>query len=384
MANKFKVPNLTFIGANALEDAEEEICKLGKRAFVVIGRSMIRQGHLEKLQAILERNGIVVSTFCDIVTEPSDVDVSKGAALYQQSHSDFIIGFGGGSQLDAAKAIAVVVTSKDKISSYVGKNIDAKLPPIVAIPSTAGTGSETTQFTIITDTKTQVKMLIKGDSLMPSIAIVDPLFSLQTPRNVTVSTGLDALTHAIEAFTSRKAFAQSDLFARSAIKRIFNYLPEVIEDGSNILVREQMAFAAYEAGVSFSNSSVTIVHGMSRPIGALFHVPHGLSNAMLLKDCLAYVVDGAYPKFAELAQAIKIKDEMESEKQAALKFIAAVDQLCNLCKVPSLSEYGIDKVAYFNAITKMAKDAIASGSPANTQKVVDEADLVSIYTHLWK
>lgn len=384
MANKLKLPTITVIGKNALNEAEDTICKLGKSAFVVAGKSMIRQGHLDLLTTLLQKNEISVTVFSEISGEPTDIDINKGVELYRKNNADFIIGFGGGSQLDAAKAIGILVCNPEPISNYVGKMISDSLPPLVEIPSTAGTGSEATQFTIITDTKTQVKMLLKGDSLMPTVAVIDPIFSLQTPRKVTVSTGLDALTHAVEAFTSRKAFEESDIFALSAIKRIFNYLPKVLENGDDISAREQMAIAAYEAGVSFSNSSVTIVHGMSRPIGALFHVPHGLSNAMLLKDCLEYVVDGAYQQFAELAREIGVSDKSENDQQAAENFISAVAKLCELCEVPTLKEYGINKTEYFDAMEKMASDAIASGSPANTRKEIFETDIICIYSQLWK
>lgn len=384
MANKLKLPTVTVIGENALNEAEDTLCRLGKSAFIVAGRSMIRQGHINSLTMLLKKNGISVTVFSEISNEPTDEDINKGIALYLEHNADFIIGFGGGSQLDAAKAIGLLVNNPAPISDYFGKEIPNKLPPLVEIPSTAGTGSEATPFTIITDTKTQVKMLLKGNVLMPTLAIIDPLFSLQTPRNVSVSTGLDALTHAVEAFTSKKAFSESNIFAVSAIKRIFTYLPKVLADGNDITAREQMAIAAYEAGVSFSNSSVTIVHGMSRPIGALFHIPHGLSNAMLLKDCLEYIADGAYPQFAELAREIGVSDSSENDKQATEKFINAVDELCRLCEVPSLQEYGISKIKYFNSKEKMANDAIASGSPANTRKNISATDVVQIYNQLWK
>ena len=165
---------------------------------------------------------------------------------------------------------------------------------MIAIPTTAGTGSEATMFTIITDTANNVKMLLKGACLIPDLAIIDPVFSISTPKSVTTSTGVDALCHAIEAYTSRKAQPFSDIFALSAIKRIFSNLPIVYEEPDNLEARKEMALAATEAGIAFNNSSVTLVHGMSRPIGALFHVPHGLSNAMLLERCMYFVLRCRY------------------------------------------------------------------------------------------
>src|SRR5574344_228227 len=182
--------------------------------------------------------------------------------------------------------MGVLLTNGGNLSDFSGRSIENPIPPLVAIPTTAGTGSEATKFTVITDTKKDIKMLLKGDPLIPKLAIVNYEFGISAPKKVTAATGLDALTHAVEAFTSRKANPITDDIAISAIKRIVKYLPIAYQDGDNKIAREQMAIASLEAGVCINNSSVTLVHGMSRPIGALFHVPHGMSNAMLLCTCL--------------------------------------------------------------------------------------------------
>ena len=383
MANKFRLPEVTFIGENALAAAEEEIAKLGKKALIVAGRSMIRQGHVSAIQEMLERHSVGSAVFSDIPGEPTDRMIEEGHKVYQKEGCDFIIGIGGGSPLDSAKAVGILATSGGRISDYNGKVVCEKLPPVVAIPSTAGTGSEATPFTIVTDTEHDIKMLLKGDPLMPKVAVVDPAFSKETPKSVTVATGLDALTHAVESYTSKKAFPESDIFAISAIKRIFKYLPVAVSDGSNAKAREEMATAAYEAGISFANSSVTVVHGMSRPIGALFHVPHGISNAMLLKECLSYVADGAYERFADMARAIGLPDSSDSDEALTSKFIEEITKLCTFCEVPTLEEYGIDREAFFANVEKMAQDALDSGSPGNTRKLLSKEDLISIYKKLW-
>lgn len=211
---------------------------------------------------------------CDCInTEPTDTMIAEGLEVYQKNGCDCLIGIGGGSPLDAMKAIAVGTTSSALLASYMGKEISGVIPPMAAIPTTAGTGSEVTKFTIITNTKTDVKMLLKGEVLLPKLAIVDASLSESTPQSVTAATGLDALTHAIEAYTSKQAQPLTDALAISAAKRIFRYLPLAYQDGKNREAREEMAAAALEAGICINNSSVTIVHGMSRPIGALFHVP---------------------------------------------------------------------------------------------------------------
>jgi alcohol dehydrogenase class IV len=194
---------------------------------------------------------------------------------------------------------------------------------------------------------------------------------------------MDALTHAIEAYTSRKGNPLTDMYALSAIKRIFTYLPRAYDDGNNLVAREEMTIAAFEAGVCINNASVTLVHGMSRPIGALFHVPHGISNAMLIKECLAYVMDGCYERFAAISRAIGSADNESDDKEAAEAFIKKLSELCNHLKIPTLKEYGIKKDEFDRVADKMAQDAMASGSPANTIKNVSKEDLLIIYNKLW-
>ena len=226
-------------------------------------------------------------------------------------------------------------------------------------------------------------MLLKGDVLVPKLAIVDSSFTVGAPKSVTSATGLDALTHAVEAYTSRKAFSMTDTLAVSAVKRIMKYLPIAYREPDNSLAREQMSIAALEAGICINNSSVTIVHGMSRPIGALFHVPHGMSNAMLLKECLSFAVSGAYEKFANLGRETGVASDSDSDETAAEKFIDSLQSICDVCEIPTLEQYGIDRDEYNSKISKMATDAVASGSPANTVKEVTVDDCIEIYKKLY-
>ena len=206
---------------------------------------------------------------------------------------------------------------------------------------------------------------------------------MTAPPKITAATGLDALCHAVEAYTSRKAQTLSDTFALSAVKRIFQYLPIAFRDGKNEEARVQMSVAALEAGIAFNNSSVILIHGMSRPIGALFHVAHGLSNAMLMKECLSFALEGAYDRFADLGRAIGAADGADSAETASAKFQAAVVALTEELETPTLAEFGIDKEAFFNVIEKMAYDAMESGSPQNTQKEITQADIEQMYKNLW-
>lgn len=383
MAREFIVPGQIITGSGALNMAEETLKGLGKKALIVTDKVMIQLGNCAKVEAALKNQGLDYAIYSEIVGEPTDIMIENGLKAYKEEGCDFLVALGGGSPIDSMKAIGSLVVNGGNISDYMGKIIDVEMPPLVAIPTTAGTGSEATQFTIITDTKKDIKMLLKGKVLMPSLAIIDPQFTMTAPPKITAATGLDALCHAVEAYTSRKAQTLSDTFAMSAVKRIFKYLPVAFKDGKNEEARVQMSVAALEAGIAFNNASVTIIHGMSRPIGALFHVAHGLSNAMLLKECLTFALEGAYDRFAELGRAVGVASDADSDKEASEKFLSAVEAIVKELETPTLAEFGIDKEEFFKVIDKMAFDAMDSGSPQNTMREVTEEDVKQIYRNLW-
>lgn len=379
----FVIPNHTVVGTNVLGEAAPLLKKMGNKAFIVTGRHVAVSDMMKQLTALLDENGIGCVIFDGITGEPTDTMIENGVEMLKSSGCDFIIGIGGGSPLDSAKAIAAMAVNEGSIADYNGKEITGEILPLAAIPTTAGTGSEATKFTVITDSEKGIKMLLKGDVLVPKLAIVDSSFTVGAPKSVTSATGLDALTHAVEAYTSRKAFSMTDTLAVSAVKRIMKYLPIAYREPDNSLAREQMSIAALEAGICINNSSVTIVHGMSRPIGALFHVPHGMSNAMLLKECLNFAVSGAYEKFANLGRETGVASDSDSNETAAEKFIDSLQNICDVCEIPTLEQYGIDRDEYYSKISKMATDAVASGSPANTVKEVTVDDCIEIYKKLY-
>ena len=379
----FVIPNHTVVGTNVLGEAAPLLKKMGNKAFIVTGKHVAVSDMMKQLTALLDENGIDCVIFDGITGEPTDTMIENGVEMLKSSGCDFIIGIGGGSPLDSAKAIAAMAVNEGSIADYNGKEITGEILPLAAIPTTAGTGSEATKFTVITDSEKGIKMLLKGDVLVPKLAIVDSSFTVGAPNSVTSATGLDALTHAVEAYTSRKAFSMTDTLAVSAVKRIMKYLPIAYREPDNSLAREQMSIAALEAGICINNSSVTIVHGMSRPIGALFHVPHGMSNAMLLKECLSFAVSGAYEKFANLGRETGVASDSDSDETAAEKFIDSLQSICDVCEIPTLEQYGIDRDEYYSKISKMATDAVASGSPANTVKEVTVDDCIEIYKKLY-
>lgn len=383
MAREFILPGKILTGSGALAQAGDSLAALGRRAMIVTGPVMVRLGNCAKVEAALRERGVEAVVYAEITGEPTNAMVEEGLRRYRAAGCDFLVALGGGSPIDAMKAIASLAANGGDIADYMGRVIDVPVPPMAAIPTTAGTGSEATQFTIITDTRRDVKMLLKGPCLMPRLAVIDPQFTMTAPPGITAATGLDALCHAVEAYTSRRAQTLSDTFALSAARRIFRYLPRAFHDGSDEEARVQMSVAALEAGIAFNNASVTLIHGMSRPIGALFHVAHGLSNAMLLKECLGFALEGAYDRFAALGRTVGAASATDSDRGASEKFLAAAVDLTEELEIPTPAQYGIDRDAFLGAVDKMARDAMESGSPQNTRRDVREEDVRAIYRSLW-
>lgn len=382
-AHAFAVPRKIVYGEGALAEATPIMGSMGGKALIVTDKMMVRLGNLARVTGVLDAAEVSYHVFDGVNSEPLDTMVEEGVRCFLEQGCDFMVALGGGSPIDTMKAIALCAASGRAISSFMGKPYEGAVCPMVAIPTTAGTGSEATQFTIITDTDRDVKMLIAGTPLIPELAVIDPVFTVTAPASVTAATGVDALCHAIEAYTSRKAQPLSETFALSAAKRIFQNLAACVREPENVAVRTQMSIAAMEAGIAFNNASVTLIHGMSRPIGALFHVPHGLSNAMLMEECLAFALDGAQGRFAEVARFCELSDSVDDAK-AARDLMAAIRSLLAEMEIPTLAEFGVEREAFFAAIDKMARDAEASGSPANTVKPVTQADMRAIYERVYR
>ena len=383
MANVLLVPHQIFTGEGALTKAGPSICALGKKALIVTDPFMIKFGNVAKVEEMLKSNNAPYAVFSDITGEPTDKMVEAAVAMYKEEGCDYMIALGGGSCIDTMKACAVVAAGGGAITDYMGRMIEEDVAPMVAIPTTAGTGSEATRVTIIADTVNQVKMMLIGPSIVPPVAVVDPQFTMTAPPSVTANTGLDALCHCMEAYTSRQAQPLTDTFALSAVKRIVANLSTCYHDGKNVEARAQMSIAALEAGIAFTNASVTIIHGMSRPIGALFHVPHGTSNAMLIKVCLPFMLPGCYPRFADLGKAIGVAADTDDDKTAAEKFMAKVMSMVDEMGIPTPEQFGINKEEFFANLEKMADDALTSGSPQNTWHQPTKEELIELYKKLW-
>jgi alcohol dehydrogenase class IV len=255
--------------------------------------------------------------------------------------------------------------------------------PVIAIPTTAGTGSECTRFTVITDTERDEKMLIAGLGALPLAALVDYELTYSVPPRTTADTGVDSLTHALEAYVSKRANPVSDALALSAMALIGANIRTAYAEPRNAAAREAMMLGATEAGLAFSNSSVALVHGMSRPIGAHFHVPHGLSNAMLLPAITRFSVSGAEGRYAEAARRIGFAAVTDGDGVAAAKLVSGLEALNRDLAVPTPAAYGIDEAAWTGKMALMAEQALASGSPANNPLVPTAEQIVGLYREVW-
>jgi len=377
----FLIPPVLITGSGSSKNVGDEIKKLDlKKGLLVTDKVISELGLLEGVKKALTDSSIAFVVYDGITTEPTVDFVNDGLQAYKENDCEFILAFGGGSAIDTSKAIAVMATNKGSIEDYMGLNrIPDKGAPLIVIPTTAGTGSEVTVFTIITDTKTDVKMLLGSPFLLPQVSVVDPLLTLSCPRELSAAVGIDALTHAVEAYVSVKAQPMSDIFCLSAIELLSGNLREVWADGNNLEAREMTMMGALQAGIAFSNSSVALVHGMSRPIGAYFHVPHGVSNAALLGVVTEFSLKGNPTRYAHIAKAMGENTTGLTDPEAAELAGKAINKLIRDVKIPSLKELGIKGEKLDDLAPAMADAAIASGSPGNNPRQATKEEIIELY-----
>jgi alcohol dehydrogenase class IV len=378
---EFRVPSTIHVGVGCYERVAAEAARVGGGAVLVITDANVRATPLaSKVIEQLSSAGLLRGVFNDIPGEPTTTEVQKGVAALKGAKANTVVAIGGGSVIDTGKAVAVMATNEGAIVDYKGANKVRKPKlPLVVVNTTAGTGSEVTRFAIITDPVTNVKLLIADPHLIPEVAIDDPLLTLTCPPAVTASTGVDALTHAIESYVSMRATALSDVLALSAIRKVGQSLRAAFRNGEDLNPRTLMHVASLEAGMSFSNASVALVHGMARPIGAYFHKAHGISNAVLLPHVMEWSLPGAPGRFAEVARALGADTVGMSEARAAERAVVEVRALCSDLSIPGLTGLGIDADKLMAVAPTMAQDALDSGSPANNPRVPTVAEIVELY-----
>ena len=393
---KFEIPPVVITGPGASEQVGKEAKKLSARkALLVTDKGIAKLGYAKKIATSLEAEGIACFLFDGVTPDPTLQNVQDGLAIYRAEGCDIIIGLGGGSSIDCGKGIAVSATNDGELADYMGVD---KIPkfgaPLIAIPTTAGTGSEVTKVVVITDTERNVKMMLSSPCLLARVALVDPMLSLTTPPSLTAAVGVDALAHAIEAYVSKRAQPITDAIALAAIRLIAQNLRQAWADGSNLEARKQMMVAATMAGMAFSNSSVALVHGMARPIGAYFHIHHGLSNAVLLLEVMKFSLPDAQERYAQIAEAMGERCDGKSASKQALNeakgrsgsseaAVCTVQHLLEELQIPRLGELGIDKEKFESVVEQMAVDALASGSPANNPRPATQEQIVTLYRRCW-
>jgi alcohol dehydrogenase class IV len=370
----FRIPSLIQYGAGALDELGATAQHLGlKHALLVTDPGMVQLGVAEQARQRLEAAGTRVTLFDGVEPDPTLKNVAAGLALLRHAGTrptpDGLVAVGGGSSIDCAKAIAVQSANPEPLAEFMGVE---KIPraglPVIAVPTTAGTGSEVTRVMVITDTERDVKMMFASRHCLCAAAIVDPALTLSMPRGLTAAVGVDALTHAIEAYVSRHAQPMTDLLALSAIRLIAHHLRVAYREGENLEARSQVMLGAMQAGMAFSNASVALVHGMARPLGACFHLTHGISIAVLLPIVTEFSQSAAPERYARIAA-----------EMGATDVVTAIRKLNHEVAIPSLRQLSIEETRYEALLEKMAADALASGSPANNPREPTAAEIVELY-----
>ncbi|MBS1230047.1 MAG: iron-containing alcohol dehydrogenase [Proteobacteria bacterium] len=375
---QFSLPPNTYIGAGAIGRTGEAIEKCGvHRVLVLTDESLQKMGLPEGMYRALKYSKIDYSVFCMKIGEPKSDDVEAAARQAAESGCGAIVAFGGGSALDAAKAVALLLANPGNSVSDLEQadHIVPRSMPLVAVPTTAGTGSEATTVTVITDSVRHVKRLLVHDSLMPDLAIIDACLMLGVPRHVTAATGVDALTHAIEAYVANGATPMTQALAYRAISLIGEALPIVVGKGSDVAARESMALASYMAGIAFSNAGLGLCHAMAHQIGATYNIPHGVANAIMLPSVMHYnqlVCKKSYPEIG-LALTGRMMDAAESIR-CVQQLIVDVDLPANL----------VEAGARQQDFARLAEDALKDPCLAANPRSADQAQIVAVFQHAYQ
>lgn len=374
------------IGKGALRDVVDILGKIGtiQNPLIVTDKVMVEFGFVARLQELLTNGGLKSAVFDEVLPDPTDEIVLAGVKIVAEGGHDAVIGIGGGSPLDAGKAIAVMAVNSQDIQDYRPPNVFNGIGlPMIAIPTTAGTGSEVTHHTVIIHNATREKISCRGEGFVPSAAIIDYELSLSKPKRLIADNALDTLTHAIEAYVSRKATLYSDRMALDCMRLVANNVETAYADPDYLPAREALMLAATFGGLAFSNASIALVHAMSRPLGSLFHVPHGMSNAMLLPTITEYSKDAAPARYAECARALGLALENDSDKKACGALVAGLYDYNARLEVPTLAEFGLDFERYTQKQAAMADDALRSGAANHNPRIPDQQDIIDLFQKAW-
>lgn len=372
-------PHLILAGIGASDRLGQEAKGMGtKRAFVITDKGVIDSGIGKKIKDHLGREGIGTEIFDQVISDPDIANAETCIEMARKDKFDLILGLGGGSSMDIASITSVMLTNSGRIQDYFGINL-VKNPgiPTILIPTTAGTGAEVTPNAILTDTHEKLKKAVVSPHILPRITIVDPLLTLSMPPSVTSSSGIDALTHAVESYTSVNATILTDLFAKEAMILIGRSLRTAVSNGNNLEARYDMSIGSLYAGISLANAGVTAVHALAYPLGGQFNVAHGIANGLLLPYVMVFNVLGNIPKFAQIAQFLGERVEHMSLLDQAYQAAKAVMAIYRDLKIPqSLTELKVPK----GAIPGMAKAAVnVTRLMANNPRTMSVQDVERIY-----
>lgn len=349
------------------------------RVLLITGPYLLRSGAVRPVLDSLRDVGLLGPVYADIPSEPTAVHVDRALALFRAEDCRAIVACGGGGPMDVAKAVSLLDANGGGIRDYAGSGkVPAPGAPVIAVPTTAGTGSEVSASTIITDEEAGEKLLVISPYLIPEAAILDPLLTHGMPPALTAATGLDALTHAIESCVSRKATDLSMEYSLRAAGRLARFLPAAFKDGGDAQARSECLLGSLEAGLAFSNSSVALVHGMARPLGAKFGIAHGMSNAALLETVMEFSLPAAPERYARLALAMGAPARATA-LETARAGLDVVRGLVRELRIPRLGAL-ISRDALEEHLVVMVREALASGSPDNNPRPVSPEELAALYT----
>jgi alcohol dehydrogenase len=342
--NIFQTTPRILIGAGVSNQIADEVKRLsGKSVMIITDPGLVKSGICDRIEDVLAKGGCSFRRFDGVEPDPPFEIASKAAQVVKDVGADLILGIGGGSSLDIAKVASILVTNDSPVSSYFGVDMVPRpgLKMILA-PTTAGTGSEVTPIAILSDHHEKLKKGIVSSYLFPSIAILDPEFTIGLPPTVTAATGMDALIHAVEAFTSKNATSFTDMLAKEAMWLISQNIRTAFANGSNLEARAKMLEGSLLAGMAFANAGVTAVHAFAYPIGAEFHIPHGVANSIMLAAVMEFNMLGSVPKFAVMAELLGENTQGLSEREAASVAVESLRSLAVDVEIPSsLSEFGV-------------------------------------------
>ena len=371
MAYRMILNETSYFGAGSRKVIAEEVAKRGyKKALIVTDKDLIKFGVADQVIAVLKDANIPYEIFDEVKPNPTVKNVKAGIAAFQAAGADFMIAIGGGSSMDTSKAIGIIINNpefSDVVSLEGVANTKKKSVPVIALPTTAGTAAEVTINYVITDEENVKKMVCVDPNDIPTLAIIDPELMLSMPRGLTASTGMDALTHAIEGLITLGAWEMSDMFETKAIEMSAKWLPKAVENPSDIEARDGMATAQYIAGMAFSNVGLGLVHGMAHPLGAYYDIPHGVANALLLPFVMEYNKEAAKAKYRTIAEAMGVDTSSMSDDEAADAAVKAVKDLAIRVRIPQhLSEIGVPESGLPTLAQAAFNDVCTPGNPRQT------------------